>query len=406
MRKACCLLLLSVLGGGASQQKKLDVTTFVVLGEGLAAGMADFSLRDVYQDKSFPAQMARQMKTIFPQPLIQSPGIGNVPGFPSLPVRVPTTLQTTVRTPFPPYLFVFNLSVPGFRVADSINRRPSPPLVQDRDAVQTSTNLILGFPALILGKGKPLWTQLEYARQMNPTIALVELGYYDVLEPAVKGDPSLLPDVAAFRTNYSTILATLKGLFAQVLVTTIPDPMDTAYFTSLSGATRLVGAPADVLAGLYKLHPSDRLTVNGLATIGSQLQVNETGTLPAGSVVSAATADQISKRVDALNSEITSLAQQNGAIVYDLRTFFRLMKASGIQVGSKTLTADYLGGFYSLDGFYPGNTGHALIANELLNLLNQTYKESFSLVDVNAVLNTDPAVRFTPAVKRPGKGSK
>src|SRR5207249_10422151 len=180
MRKACCLLLLSVLGGGASQQKKLDVTTFVVLGEGLAAGMADFSLRDVYQDKSFPAQMARQMKTIFPQPLIQSPGIGNVPGFPSLPVRVPTTLQTTVRTPFPPYLFVFNLSVPGFRVADSINRRPSPPLVQDRDAVQTSTNLILGFPALILGKGKPLWTQLEYARQMNPTIALVELGYYDV----------------------------------------------------------------------------------------------------------------------------------------------------------------------------------------------------------------------------------
>src|SRR2546426_9131308 len=55
---------------------------------------------------------------------------------------------------------------------------------------QTSTNLILGFPALILGKGKPLWTQLEYARQMNPTIALVELGYYDVLEPAVKGDPS------------------------------------------------------------------------------------------------------------------------------------------------------------------------------------------------------------------------
>src|SRR5881397_1414281 len=53
------------------QQRKLDVTNFVVMGEGLAAGMADFSLKDIYQEKSFPAQMALQMNTAFPQPLIQ-----------------------------------------------------------------------------------------------------------------------------------------------------------------------------------------------------------------------------------------------------------------------------------------------------------------------------------------------
>ena len=41
--------------------------------------MADFGLREVYQTKSFGAQMARQMNTAFPQPLIESPGIGNAP---------------------------------------------------------------------------------------------------------------------------------------------------------------------------------------------------------------------------------------------------------------------------------------------------------------------------------------
>ena len=96
--------------------------------------MADFALRDVYQDKSFGAQMARQMKTAFPQPLIEGGGIANAPGFTELPVNLPGALQGSVRTPFPPYLFVMNLSIPGQRLADSLTRRPSPPLIQQRDS--------------------------------------------------------------------------------------------------------------------------------------------------------------------------------------------------------------------------------------------------------------------------------
>src|ERR1700694_5231931 len=80
-----------------AQQSKLDTTTFVVLGEGLAAGMADFGLRDIYQQQSFPALIAKQIKTDFPQPLIEPPGIGSVPGFPALAVTVPARGQSTVR---------------------------------------------------------------------------------------------------------------------------------------------------------------------------------------------------------------------------------------------------------------------------------------------------------------------
>src|SRR5258708_16590993 len=70
----------------------------MVMGGGLAAGFADFQLREVYQANSFPALMAQQIGVLFPQPIIQSPGIGYVPGFPVLPVRVPNTLQTSLRT--------------------------------------------------------------------------------------------------------------------------------------------------------------------------------------------------------------------------------------------------------------------------------------------------------------------
>ena len=399
------IVLLAGFGGQAfSQQAKLDTTTFVVLGEGLAAGMADFSLRDTYQSASFPALMAQQMKATFPQPLLQAPGLGNVPGFPALPVRVPAPLQTTLRVPFPPPIFVLNLSVPGYKVADSVNRRPSAPLVRQDDAVQTSANFILGFPAMALGKDKPLWTQVEYAKAMNPTFALVALGFSDVLEGAVTNNPALMTDTSSFQTNYNAILAALKGS-AQVIALSIPNPIDTAYFTTLTAAGRLVGAGPDVLIGLYGLKSDDLLTPNGLMTVASQLYVGRPGTLPAGSIVSGATAAAVTARVQALNAIVTSAAQSNGARVYDLAGLFSSFRA-GVTAGSKVVTADYMGGLYSLNGFYPGMTGHAVIANALLTFVNSTYGQQYPLVSVSAAATGDPAGRFTPLKRNPERSER
>jgi hypothetical protein len=379
-----------------------------VVGEGLAAGFADFALRDVYQDKSFGAQMARQMKTNFPQPLMEAPGIGNAPGFTALPVHLPGTLQGSVREPFPPYLFIFNLSIPGFRLSDSLNRRPSPPLLQ-RDSLQTTTNLILGYPALVAGKDKPLWTQAEYAVQMNPTLVIVELGYYDVLEPAVNDNPSQLPDVATFRTNLTTLLTRLTlGSYPQIVVMNIPDPFDTPYFNTLDGVTRLVGTPSSSLMSIFGVKADDMITPYGSMLIGNLILSNNVEPLRnplfpglssyfPGTVVSANTRTAVRARVAALNTEIANAAKAAGANLYDLQGLFSRIKTQGLQVGSKRLTADFLGGFYSLDNYYPGSVGQGVIANELLTLLNNTYKTSFPLLDLTTVAASDPAGRFTPA---------
>src|SRR5438094_679960 len=106
---------------------RLTTTTFITLGEGLAAGMGNFTLSDATQRQCFPAQMAQQMQAQFSQPLLQPPGIGNALGFAELPVRVPAPLHTTVLNQLPPKP-VDNLSVPGYRLSDALNLRPSQPL--------------------------------------------------------------------------------------------------------------------------------------------------------------------------------------------------------------------------------------------------------------------------------------
>ena len=402
-------------GSAPAQQAKLDTTQFLVMGEGLGAGMADFALRDAYQNYTFGAQMATQMKAIFPQPIIQSPGIGSAPGFPVLPARMPGVLQGAVRNDFPPQLFSFNLSVPGLKLIDSLNRRPVPPLIQQNDAQQTVINMTLGYPALIAKANLPLWSQTEYAVAMNPTLVIVELGFYDVLEPAVNDNPAALPDAATFQTNLTSVLTQISSSHPQIIVMTVPDPFDTAFFTPVTSATQYVGASLDELQRIYKVKADDLLTPNGLALVGGLILENAVGQLlnplfPGlgpyfpGTVVSAATQTAVHARVLALNTAITNAAKSAGATVYDLQGLFSRIHAQGLQVGTQTLTAQYLGGFYSLDGYYPGPTGHALIANELLTLINKTYSTSYPMIDLTKVIPNDPAARFQPShLKRRAK---
>jgi len=391
----------------------LDTTTFVVMGEGLAAGMANFGLSSVVQNQSFPARMAAQMNTGFNQPLIQPPGIGDVVGYPQQEIQLQRYPQGSVRqfylptdpTKDPieaPPLFVLNTSVPGLTLQDSLTMRPVSPVVQ-RDPKQTVFNMLLGFPQLILNN-VPLWTQFEYAQNLFPTMALVELGYYEALDAAVNGDPTRIPDAATFGANYGTVVAGLRGLQTQVIVTTIPNPIDTAYFSSVPFAANFTRTLPLVLTAGYHIGVQDYVTRTGLEAMAFDFQNGSLSPLPPGSSLSAATAQDITNRVNALNAQIVNVAKQNGAIVYDLNAFLHKVKIAGSPAGSTTVTGDYFGGFYSLDAVYPGATGHALIANDILTLLNSTYHRSFPLIDLKTITPTDPAqaylkpkgARFTP----------
>lgn len=375
---------------------RLDTSVFVTLGEGLAAGVGDFTLSADTQADSFPAQMARRMGVEFTQPLIDPPGVGNPVGFDKLPVVVPAPFQTTVLDGLPPPV-VSNLSVPSYRLSDALDLRPAQPLVRRADAKQTACNLVLGVLSIAYGEQGPLATQLEYALNRRPTFALVELGYHEALEAAVRGDASLMPSADAFRSDYARLLGPLKGSGAEVLALTVPDPFDTAHFSNVATAAKILKVEPSIIVDDYGLRADDLITASGLNEIGFQLFARERRPLPEGAVVSAASAAQVCARVREFNDAINAAAREQGAIVYDLCALFRRVKDAGVNVGARRLTAEYLGGFYSLNGYYPGATGHAVIANELLDCLNRAYGADFSQVDLQAVSLQDPVADYRQA---------
>ncbi|MEM7351371.1 MAG: hypothetical protein AAF657_11230 [Acidobacteriota bacterium] len=365
----------------------IDASRFVVIGEALAAGVSHFGLSADVQPWSFPAQLAGQLGVDFRQPLIEPPGLGGVIGQRELPLLVPDLLQTTVRRDFPPAAAdLSNLSVPGFTLEDALCRRPRPPLVERDDASQTLANFILGLPALLRsGEGAP--TQVEYACARQPSLVLIELGFHEVLAAAIAGMSSQLPEAAAFGERYRELLHALGD--TRIVVTTVPDPLDTAFFSTLDVAAGIACTEASFLEEHFGLASDDRIALPGLLEIGYQLTGRAiTGQLPAGSVLPASVAAEISQRVAALNGSIRSMAEAHGALVYDLHGFFQGFAQQGATVGDHELSAEYLGRFYLLNGIYPGRTGHALIANDLIDCLREAGVDC-PLVDVAAVAADD-----------------
>lgn len=389
-------IVLFALSISATSATGLDTTTFVVIGDGLAAGMSDVGLSERLQQKSFGALLAQQMGTIFPQAGFQAPGSGDVPGEPRLPVLFPAYPQSTVRRPFPPSLFVFDISIPGIKLTDVLSRRPALPLIQSDDSLQTLINMIVGFPSLILDRDVPLWTPVEYAVAMNPTLALVELGYYDAIDAAVAGDPARMPEIDVFRSNYDEVVRRLRANFSQVIVTTIPDPTATAYFSSIPAAAARLQQAATFLENRFGLGPGDLLTEAAVRDISTQLLLNRDEPLPPGRILRAADATRIRDRVLGWNLAIAAVARERGALLYALGSLFTRLRLSGLPVAGRTLTAESFGGFFSLDGFHPGATGHALIANEILELLNLTFQRNFPLIKVEQTAQDDPVFAYRP----------
>jgi hypothetical protein len=374
----------------------LNVSNFVVIGEGLAAGMGDFFLHEGSQKTSFPAQMAAQMGVEFAQPLVEEPGIGNLIGFGQFPVRVPGEMQTTFLTQLSS-AGRNNLAIPSFLLSDCLELRSVSPLVCRHSAKQTMANFVLGMPDFMESGGVQGITQLEYAVKRRPTFAIVELGYSDVLTAAVEGRSELLPERQGFVSTLRRIITALKEVGAEVMVMNVPNPLDTAFFSPLPAAAKVVRAEPGLLSRLYDVSPEDQVTVSGLVEIGNQLLGRNIRPLSPSHVLPGSVGAQITSWIEDINNEIALMAQEERVLLHDLRGFFQRLKRSGSSLCPGKISADFLGGFYSLNGYYPGATGSALLANDVLLLLNRTYRAEFPPIDVCAVMRADPVAMYAPA---------
>jgi hypothetical protein len=376
---------------------RLSTARIIVLGEGLAAGSGDFALSEESQCGSFAVQAALQLGVPFAIPALQSPGIYGAPTLPPQPVILPHVMQTRVVEEFPPHRPHNNLAIPGYELADCLHRRPTPPLVHRSDPRQTCANLVLGLGALTTNPNGPRPTQLEYALRLQPTLAIVVLGYAEALRLVFCASDTPVPDSDEWSVAYERLVSALRAAGAEVIVATVPDPSDTSGCLSLEAAARTLRTSVADLRRQYALAADDSLTVDGLTRAAFQLLGGPGSDLGRNGIVPASTRLGAGECIHLMNSAIVQTVASHGTRLLDLHRLFRAVRQRGVRAGGRVLTADFLGGFYTLNGVYPGATGHAVVANELLTCVNDAFDVECPLIDLGEICERDPVADYRPA---------
>lgn len=388
-RSAVVFALLGALvatGAFAQATGSADFTRYYALGDSLTAGFISGSLVDEVQRVSYPALIHRQTGVggDFFLPLVSRPGI---PGLLDLRSLSPLVITRSPSAGFPLALTLpvpyNNLAVPGATVDDLLNKR------DDNGGLHT----------LIL---RGIGTQLEQAIGANASFVSLWIGNNDALAAAVSGiviDDVTLTTLARFEPRYRAIVGALRAAQIELVMATIPSVTSIPYVTTVPAvlvnpATNqpvLVGGqPVPLLGPEGPLVPGrDFVLLPATAELaqGFGIPVAAGGNgqpLSNGVVLSGAEASAINARIGQYNQLIRTVAGEASAALVDVDAIFGEIVTEGIEYGGITYTENFLsGGLFSYDGVHPTTFGYAVIANEFIRAINETYGEEIPPVDLH-----------------------
>jgi lysophospholipase L1-like esterase len=393
-RPAFTLLAAAFLGAAAVRaDAQTNFTTYVSVGDSLAAGFESGSLVETHQNRSAPALLARQAGVQgFQQPLVSEPGIPPELTLVSL-VPVPVIAPKAATAGAPRNLALArpynNLAVPGATSVDALTR----------------TTDAGGLHDLIL---RGLGTQVQQAVALRPTAITLWIGNNDVLGAALRGraiDGVTLTPTAVFRATYGQIVAALKTTGAFIVAANLPDVTTIPFVTTIrpyvvnpsTGAPVLVGGARVPLIGPSGSLPSTALVTLAASTllaqgIGIPTALGGTGApLPDEVVLDPSEIAIIQDHVAANNQAIREICGAANIPVLDVNGLLRELATTGRHVGGITLNSAFLsGGVFSYDGIHPNDVGYALMANEFIRVINAS-GGSLSPVDLAAVLGVTGA---------------
>lgn len=176
--------------------------SYVALGNSITAGFQSSGINQITQQESYAVLLAEQMGTPFNIPTLSPPGCppplqsllpnsrGEGPG--GEPLTGEDCSLRGAQTP----LQVNNVAVPSASVFDALSNSP-----EEGATPNALTQFILG--------GR---TQVEAAKQANPTFASVWIGNNDVLGAALNGDTTLATSSSTFKNRYETLVSELESI--------------------------------------------------------------------------------------------------------------------------------------------------------------------------------------------------
>lgn len=408
MKKLAFLALIALLAALPMQAADVDTgiadfSMYVALGDSLTAGYQSGGLTEMYQVNSYPAMLARQAGVAdFEQPLVSDPGIPPVMVLQHLvpsPVLAPASdtpgMPLNAELPRP----YNNLGVPGANLYDLLN------------TTGDITNLLAGnqdnvMHDLILRDGEH--TALEQAIGLNPSFVTLWIGANDILGAAVYATPIegvTMTPVENFEAMYQQALGALTQYTdADIVAITIPYVTVIPFVTTIEPYITLPDGSHVPIIGSNGPLPEDAYVTLGASSllaqgIGIPVELGGTGQpLPEdlqlvggqvvpGFVLRPEEVAVINQRVDAFNDIIKNTAAAMGIPVLDINPFLQRVKDGFFVYGGFELSTEYLlGGVFSYDGVHPSTVGYALVANELVNLVNENYRAHIPGVNLYRLL--------------------
>lgn len=337
---------------------------YVSVGDSITHGFQGGSVDETRQSDTYGARMARVMNTGYEQALLKYPGYL---------VNMEDVWKGNIRW------YQWYCGLVGCRKTYGNQSRLNNFAITGEDAQTVlSTKGKSGFHKLVLGKnGQP---QLTQALNRNPSFLTMWIGNNDALGAALHRDTGELTPINTFYNSYRTIASRIaakqrSGIIKGVAVANTPDVTAIPYLVRRSD-------------GSYKAFWDSHISGGG-----DILDANEINKMKA--------------QVRNINNEIARQAAANGWALFDANAFFNDVKANGYYLkyssgrnSSRRITADYLGGAFSLDGVHPSSTGHAIATNQFIQAINSTYGKNLSRISEYAAAGKD-SLYTNPVDPRP-----
>ena len=289
--------------------------------------------------------------------------------------------------------------------------------------------------ALVNGESQNFWpilagfgqgvTQVQAAVSLHAQVATVWLGSNDLLKIAFSHLASPVTSPQSMHDDTVSIIRQLQAAGSKVAVANLVDVMGAAtfipqpayqptlqaYITGLLIQQGVSPAQAQAVAIVYSTAYASQETAqtgmgpNGYFTINALFKTLQTAaaqipahalpvapTLNSGDFIDDNTANTVKALNAQYNTAIGQAATDTGAALVDIHaTFAQIEAAGGVPINPpKCCSLVYRGGFFSLDGLHPSNTGYALIANVFIQTLNSAYGLGIPQVNVAAVYASDP----------------
>lgn len=414
--------------GATPSSGEANFSYYVAIGNSLTAGYADGSLYRSGQEHSYPAMLGKQFMTVgggdFHQPLL--PGNAGWPspkrvlgyttscdGVTGLGVKLYSGASDTAGSSTNiagqgPYN---NLGIPGIRCVDYTTSGYA--------AIAQALGGV-GYAARIFphpNTDRPI----DIAAASNPTFFTMWLGSNDVLGYATNGGegngtggvlPVDISPAAAFENTYNAVVDAMTAKGAKGVLINIPDITSIPFFTTIPAKGLVLTSQTQVSAlnaaysGLgitFSLGANPFIIQDPAAPAGRrQIKDNEylLLTLPQDSlkcggwgsvkpipkqyVLDETEVGYVRTATNNFNDMIRQAALRKGLAYVDMYSYMGALQ-SGIRFNGVTFTPTFVsGGAFSLDGVHLTPKGYALVANEIIRVINSTYKSSVPQVDANA----------------------